>query len=510
MIIIFNYHTDLYEELGTEVAPVVPASPRPTTHTFSSAPIEEEIYDDFEEGGDEIYEGLDDIDIPPPQQSQTNRPSLPPRNEPKVTPMSSTPPTLPPRNQPPVVETAPALPPRPGMSNNTPMDYEAPSPSPLQKHTPAVEENEDVYDDIVGAQGSMGGGQETEEYEETYDDIANTMKPQLSSKVSTGDLYEDMAPQEYVTMEPPLEQEEYTDMVINNNNEVEELYVDVEESPPPRPPPPSSSIKIPSRPMPPATVPSRSSPPASVPSRPAPPGISKLAKQTSDDIQKSSPKTPPLGNRSATLPSTVRPTSSASKVANLSKKFGDTASTQSAVPKNKRGTYSNTIQYMGLGKVSYNSEWAVLEGNTIIFYKGPNEKLSSSRLNLREAELILGSPDAKSQAPFAFHIKKGQAVHKFSTNSAQELAEWIGPIAKVIQKVSPAPDTLYQALDDHKSTQEGEVSFKKGDIIWVLSQDTPTIWAGAVATSVGNYTGNSGSFPSAKVDVFTPNEDLYI
>ena len=84
------------------------------------------------------------------------------------------------------------------------------------------------------------GGQETEEYEETYDDIANTMKPQLSSKVSTGDLYEDMAPQEYVTMEPPLEQEEYTDMVINNNNEVEELYVDVEESPPPRPPPPSS------------------------------------------------------------------------------------------------------------------------------------------------------------------------------------------------------------------------------------------------------------------------------
>lgn len=529
--------TELYEELETENAPLPPASPRPNVPSFSNSnapPIEEELYDDFD--GD-IYEGLDDIDMPqsnPP--TSLNNPSLPPRNEPKATPTSAAPPSLPPRNQ--AVEVAPNLPPRrppPTVGKGLPMDYEAPSPSITRSSMGAIEPDDEVYDDVLGA--TQGGV--VEDDEELYDDVANTqtkpqikpqmksnpksvqsgsaVKPPLTSKVSTGELYEDMTPlqqQEYVTMEPNTldEQEEYCDVLMGGEVEVsDELYVDVDTPAPPRPPPPSSSSKIPSRPPPPATV---------TPTRPAPPKSASLVKQQSDDTQKgpsSAPSSPLV--KSSTLPSSTRPlsagkrvggTGTSSKVASLSKKFGDTGSSQETTPRNKRGTYSNTIQYIGPGKSKYESKWGVLEGNVIIFYDGPNEKLSSSRLNLKEAELHLGAPDEKSSSQFAFHIKKSSLVHKFSTSTAQELAEWLGPIAKVIQKVSPAPDTLYQAKEDYKGTDDGEMSFKKGNVIWVLHEDTPTKWTGISGTAINSFTGAGGSFPTDKIGQFTQTEDMYI
>lgn len=451
--------------------------------------------------------------MPEVKSSPVTRPNLPPRNEPVA------PPSLPPRNDPKgqalTIETPP-LPPRPGSTKNTPREYEAPTPSPpsQRKPMPLPEEDEELYDDV------LAGQQEPGDLEETYDDVVS-MSSKLTSKVSSGDLYEDMTPQHsgsgYVTMhKEEEEQEEYQEMELGQTQEAQddELYVDVDEPPPPRPPPPSSiktapsNEKPPPRPAPPKTP---SSPISSRATGSQSPKPSQLGSQSYTHQKKDSS---PVTAKSSTLPISRPPSinkkqpGSGSKVANLSKMFGEASPQPPSSLKNRRGSYSGTLLYQSPGKNGFSSEWCVLEGSTIVFYTSPNDKLSHFRLNIKESELHLGTPDGKG-SKFAFYITKGSVVHRFSTNTLQELGEWIGPLAK-LSKVVPAPDALYQAKDDYTGSKDGEITFKKGDIIWVIGEDTPTLWTGVVGTSSNEFTSMSGTFPPNKIEQWTTTEDVYI
>ncbi|XP_019849255.1 PREDICTED: uncharacterized protein LOC109580477 [Amphimedon queenslandica] len=516
---------ELYEELELqdEPAPVIPVSPRPEHHSFPAAtaqPQDEEIYDDFDQ---DIYEGLDDLDVPdiPSPVKAPTIPSLPPRNEVKAAA-----PSLPPRNQPQQQES-PALPPRPSKGGGAPvskppLDYEAPSPSPISKKGVVIPNpqpvEEELYDDVVGLQTSGGGG--IEEMEETYDDVVSTKAKILSSNVSTGDLYEDM-----VTGGGEDDQEDYCDMIMPGPGQVieesDELYVDVDtDEPPPRPPLPSSNTSIPSRPPPPASPVTRPTaspvtrPPASPVTRPpAPKSV----------VTTTKPKDSPTLKTKATSPATTTPPSSrvtrpappvtsssinpkrpgSGKVANLSKMFGDSPTGESEAPRNKRGLMSGNLKYMGPGKTSYTTDWIVLEGTTLIFYKGPNEKLSHYRLSTKEAELHIESSDGK----LGFHVKKGSAIHKFSCSSLEEYGQWIGPIAHVITKVLPPPDSLYQAKEDYIG--EGKFVFKKDEILWVLGEESATSWMGIAGASIREFRESSGLFPSSKAGPLSQDESVY-
>ena len=509
---LFDFVLELYEELAENPPPKPPSSPRPSPASYppNSIPTsgpEEELYDDFE--GD-IYEGLDEIDVPEVKPSPVTRPSLPPRNE------AVAPPSLPPRNDPKgqtlTIETPP-LPPRPGSTKNTPGEYEAPTPSPpsSRKPMPLPEEDDEVYDDVVVAEHE-------EDLEETYDDVVS-MGAKLTSKVSSGDLYEDMTPQHsgsgYVTMHKEEEQEEYQEMELGQTQEAQddELYVDVDEPPPPRPPPPSSAKSAPSNEKPPPRPAPPKSPSSPITSRvtsPRSPIPSQLGSQSSTHQKESSPVTTKSPTSPITRPASInkKQPGSGSKVAHLSKMFGEASPQQSPSLKNRRGSYSGTLLYQSPGKKAFSSEWCVLEGSTIIFYTSPNDKLSHFRLNVKESELHLGTPDGKG-SKFAFYLTKGSVVHRFSTNSLQELGEWIGPLAKV-SNVVPAPDALYQAKDDYTATKDSEISFKKGDIIWVIGEDTPTLWTGVVGSSSNEFTSGSGTFPSNMIELWTTTEDVYI
>ena len=438
-------------------------------------------------------------------------PSLPPRNEVKIAG-----PSLPPRNQP--QQDTPALPPRPSKGggipiSKPPLDYEAPAPSPPIIKKGVVVPNpqpveEELYDDVVGLQTSGGGG--VEEMEETYDDVVSTKAKILSSKVSTGDLYEDM-----VTGGGEDDQEDYCDMIMPGPGQVieesDELYVDVDtDEPPPRPPLPTSNTGIPSRPPPPASLVTRQ-PASPVTRSPAPKSVVTTTKPKDSPTLKTkvtSPTTTTPSSKVARPPppatSSINPKRPGSgKVAHLSKMFGDTSTGDSEAPKNKRGLMSGNLMYMGPGKSSYTTDWVVLEGTTLIFYKGPNEKLSHYRLSTKEAELHIESSDGK----LGFHVKKGTAVHKFSCSSLEEYGQWIGPIAHVITKVLPPPDSLYQAKEDH--TGEGKFSFKKDEILWVLGEESATSWMGIAGSSISEFREFCGLFPSSKVGPLAQDESVY-
>lgn len=518
IIIISTSSLELYEELELqdEPVPTIPVSPRPAHASFAPPPAsaqDEELYDDFD--GD-IYEGLDELDVPqmPSPVKAPAIPSLPPRNEPKAPG-----PSLPPRNQP-QQQDSPALPPRPSKGGGipiakTPLDYEAPAPSPpISKKGVVIPEpqpvDEELYDDVVGLQG--GGGGETEEVEETYDDVVSTKAKILTSKVSAGELYEDMIPGAQDDG-----QEEYCDMIMPGQPVDDDLYVDVEaDEPPPRPPPPTSTT--------PTNIPTRPPPPASSVTRPLPPKSSATTtKKPSDSpslkTKMTSPTTSASPSNRITRPSppaTSSPTSvnprrpgsaskgsAGNKVAHLSKMFGDAPSGESDTPKNKRGAMSGNLMYMGPGKTSYATDWLVLESTTLIFYKGPNEKLSHYRLSTKDAELHIESSDGK----LGFHVKKGTIIHKFSASSLEEYGQWVGAIAHVITKVLPPPDSLYQAREDFKG--KGNFEFKKDEVVWVLGEDTETSWMGVAGTSINDFREASGLFPSSKVGPLSQDESVY-
>lgn len=497
---------ELYEELGIEEpqrAPFIPSSPRPSNspfHTPSSAIPDDDIYEGAID--DDIYEGLDEIDIPKEMKTPNPPPALPSAPPPKFQP-----PSLPPRNVP--LVQAPVLPPRP-TKNTTPLDYEAPTPSPpsARKQTPAPID-EDVYDDVVVSD------KQEQDLEETYDDIVSVTQPP-KKQVSSGDLYEDMIPDSsYVQMERHNEiDEEYTEMTLSGNTEPidEDVYDDVDVVPP-RPPPPSSS---PGKILSPVhnTTPVRSSSPGAINS----PIRQSSIPTTVSNMKNIPPKSSTLPKMSSSgagrIPSPLAPKklSTSGKVATLSKMFGTQpgeSSPPSQIKKdNKKRNHSGTLLYKSPGKQAFSSEWCVLDGSTLIFYNGPNDKLSHYRLNLRDVVLMSGSPDGKGSV-FAFHIIKGTYTHQFSVSSKEELTEWIGVLVSVVQKVSPNEEDLYRAVQDHEGTKEGEVSFQKDAFIWVLGKDTSALWTGVVGTSPESFTNASGVLPANKVKPFIPEENVY-
>ena len=486
-------------------APFIPSSPRPSNspfHTSSSAIPDDDIYEGAID--DDIYEGLDEIDIPKEIKTPNPPPALPSAPPPKFQP-----PSLPPRNVPPV--QAPVLPPRP-TKNTAPLDYEAPAPSPpsARKQTPAPIDD-DVYDDVVVTD------KQEQDLEETYDDIVSVTQPkkQLTDQVSSGDLYEDMTPDSsYVQMERHNEiDEEYTEMTLSGSTEPidEDVYDDVAVAPP-RPPPPSSSPGKTLSPAHKTTTPVRSSSPGTTKSP-----VRQSSIPTVSNVKNIPPKSSTLPKMSSPgaghLPSSSAPKklSTSGKVATLSKMFGTQpgeSSPPSQIKKgNKKGNHSGTLLYKSPGKQAFSSEWCVLDGYTLIFYNGPNDKLSHYRLNLRDVVLMIGSPDGKGSV-FAFHVKKGTYTHQFSVSSKEELTEWIGVLVSVVQKVSPNEEDLYRAVLDHEGTKEGEVSFQKGAIIWILGKDTSVLWTGVVGTSAESFTNASGVLPANKVEPFI-QESVY-
>ena len=512
--------------------PHPPGSPRPATYQ-PTVPVDDDIYEDGFDGGfddGEIYEGLDDVEIPPRVSQPPPIPSLPPQrgsNNPMVQP-----PSLPPRNMP--VLQPPILPPRINKSESLVQDYEAPKPSPPTNRKTSLpqEFDEELYDDVM----TMG----QDDVEETYDDIESVaIKKPLPTEDSPEELYEDMVPEEADTLELQ-EDEEYSDMTLTAGNELnddnEDFYDDVN-VPPPQPAPPrppkatattktttisSASVRPPPMVTSPTTV--KQTTPATV-KQTTPTTVKQTTpatvKQTMPTTIKQrsvedSKVTPSSLKKSSTLPG--RPTSGGAKrmntkgkVAQMSKMFGQSEDGSEEKQKGsgyKKSAYSGTLMYKSPGKASYSSNHCVLDNNILIFYTQPNDKLSHYRLSLRDAGLKLSTPDGHG-AKYTFQILKGTNVHNFSLTSKEDFIGWMAVLVTASQRACPDKDDLYHAIRDHHGNGNGEISFKKDDIIWVIQRDSPTVWNGIVGSSETTFTSTAGSFPKEAIEPLT-SEDVYI
>ena len=181
----------------------------------------------------------------------------------------------------------------------------------------------------------------------------------------------------------------------------------------------------------------------------------------------------------------------------MSKKFGQSEEQQDTNKKitNKKSNHCGTLMYKSPGKPSYNSNYCVIENNIIIFYTTPTDKLSHYRLSLRDAGLKLGIPDGHG-AKYTFEILKGTVVHSFSFTSKEDFINWMGALAVATQRACPDKEDLFHAVKDHHGNGNGEISFKKDDIIWVIQRDSPTVWNGIVGSSESTFTNRVGWFPN--------------
>ena len=285
--------------------------------------------------------------------------------------------------------------------------------------------------------------------EETYDDVVSAVsggKPQAKEpEPITEEYYEDMAPGQN---EGP--QEEYVVMEPGEDVGGEELYVDVDAPPPVR------------------TI--------------APP------KPTETTVA-SSPRTPKSGTFS--------------RMFNKSK--------PGSPQLDRKQSQSGTIHHKAPKKSKFEERWAVVDGNYLIISKNQTAKSHQEKLPLSECGLDMGSPDV-GPGEHAFRITtKGDRVHHFKLKSRPEFDKWVTVIKGLtkyapIETVSRGEQEVYEAKEDHIGESEGQLTFKKGTYIRLISKDGDE-WVGQIGNEAHVFEGKIGKFPMSKV---TLAEDLYI
>ena len=391
-------------------------------------------------------------------------PALPDRNPVKKD--ASPPPPLPSRNAPPPPKSiGPSLPPR--GAKEEPRQYEtskplAKKPAAAPPPPPPDVGGEEIYDDVIPG----GGGDdqdaeieetyddvlvgETDEMEETYDDVVSATtsttggKPKASEpEPITEEFYEDMVPG---AGDGP--QEDYVLMEPGEDVGGEELYVDVDA------PPPVRTIAQP--------------------------------KPAADQLS-SSPRTPKSGT--------------------FSRMFKGKPSS----PLTERKGHSGAIHHKAPKKSKFEERWAVIDGNFLIISKNQTAKSHQEKLPLSECGLDMGSPDV-GPGEHAFRITtKGDRVHHFKLKSRPDFDRWVTIVKGLtkyapIETVSRGEQEVYEAKEDHIGENAGDLTFKKGTYIRLISKDGDE-WVGQIGNEAHVFEGKIGKFPMSKVSLA---EDLYI
>ena len=379
-------------------------------------------------------------------------PALPGRNPPKID--TAPVPSLPPRNPLPPKNTGPTLPPR--GSKDEPQQYETSRPKaklPAKAPPPDIG-GEEIYDDVIPAGNDQDDEMEetyddvivgeADEAEETYDDVVSVTKPAAPEpEPITEEYYEDMVPGG--AQEP---QEDYVLMEPGEDVGGEELYVDVDT---------------------------------------------------------------PIPARTIAQPKPVEPVANSPR-ATKSGTFSRMFKNKPASPQLARKGQSGTIHHKAPKKSKFEERWAVIDGNFLIIYKNQSAKSHTDKLPLSECGLDLGSPDV-GPGEHAFRIStKGDKIHHFKVKTLPEHDKWVGVI-KGLTKYAPVDaldrsdlQQVFQAVEDHIGESEGELTFKKGTYIRLISKDANE-WVGQIGNEAQVFEGKIGKFPMSKVTVA---EDLYI
>ena len=436
--------------------------------------IDEDIYEDTDDFQHDFQESPSHF-APPP--------ALPDRNPPKIA--TAPPPSLPPRNALPPKKNGPTLPPH-GAKEEHPTIEKSPLTNPPVKAPapPPDVGGEEIYDDVIPDGGDQDGEMdetyddvvvaEVDEMEETYDDVVTTPKsppprppppkvvpaktkakpnkpdPEPEPEPITEEFYEDMAP---VADEGP--QEDYVMMEPGEDVGGEELYVDVDT------PPPARTI--------------------------------------------AQPKPAELDAKLTNSPRTAKP-------GTFSRMFKMKPASPQPERKGHGGQeHSGMISHKAPKKSRFEDRWAVIEGNFLIISKNQGAKSHTDKLPLSECGLDIGSPDV-GPGEHAFRIStKGDKVHHFKLKSRPDFDKWVS-IVKGLTKYAPmetvarGEQEVYQAKEDHSGESEGELTFKKGTYIRLISKDGDE-WVGQIGNEAQVFEGKIGKFPMSKVELA---EDLYI
>ena len=185
--------------------------------------------------------------------------------------------------------------------------------------------------------------------------------------------------------------------------------------------------------------------------------------------------------------------------------------------KDAKTCITGTLGYKAPKKSKFDNKYGAIEGSHLLIYKSAGDKRSQEKIALGESRLELGSTEAGA-GKFAFRLCKGDKVHHFSLKEASELEEWVG-VVKGLVKYAPVEakgdgggggaegDDIYQAKEDHIAEGDGEITFKKGTYIRLISRESPALWVGQIGNEDQVFEGKIGKFPSSKVEIA---EDLYI
>ena len=445
--ILFLITEDLYEELELEAdyVPPIPESPRPSRPALPQAPADDIIIDE------DIYEDTDDFlptTMQPPvhhSPQHTAAPSLPDRNPPKK---SSPPPSLPPRSVP-APSPIPALPPRnptsrPGAS--TPQDYEKTKAKKAAAPPPMAGEDEELYDDVVVPQ---------DEIEETYDDV---VVPQAEIEETYDDVVVPTGPQ------AEADEELYDDVVAMTTGltgaEPEENYEDM-----------------------------------------APGTLAEDYVTMEKGVAQPEAGEELYVDVDEPVAHSMKPDKPSKQASNSkTKKRGS----------DQRGSLSSTLGYKAPKKSKFDNKWVVIDGGNLVVYKSSGDKRSQEKIALGECKLELGSTEAGA-GKFAFRVSKGDKVHHFSLRDNAELDQWVGVVKGLVKyapvEVKAEEDDIYQAKEDHIAESDGELTFKKGTYIRLMSRLSPALWVGQIGNEDQVFEGKTGKFPASKVAIA---EDLYI
>ena len=171
---------------------------------------------------------------------------------------------------------------------------------------------------------------------------------------------------------------------------------------------------------------------------------------------------------------------------------------------------SGSVSYRGPKKSKFEEKHATVGDTSLLVYKTSTDKKHQEKIPLSECGLELGSTETGA-GEFAFRISKGSKVHHFSVKSKTEQEEWVGVLAKLVKyapvKVNHGEQQVYETSQDHIAEADGELTFKKGSFIRLISKETESMWLGQIGNEAQVFDGKTGKFPSDKVVLV---EDLYI
>lgn len=170
--------------------------------------------------------------------------------------------------------------------------------------------------------------------------------------------------------------------------------------------------------------------------------------------------------------------------------------------------HTGSLKRKGPNKARFYEEWCAVEGTNLCTYKNQKDKRAVEKLSLSEYDMTFGPG---KDGEFSFRLAKGSQAHQFNSGGKDELNGWIGALrglTKTAKLELPAGEQqIFEATHDHTAESDEQISFKAGDYIRFISQDTSDCWIGQLGNRSQVFTGKIGKFPASKVMLA---EDLYM